>query len=159
MATIKVNEAKLDHTTGDDALKALAEDAGRKCATRWYEDPNCCYLVIDRKLEMDNAKYIVSQGGDVEDFALYIEIADENDLVPLGVTGALKTDEEGIEQQVTWLQWLAPNCFIIERDSRKFIGTQCCHAYPQGYLPLSGLVPVFDNLVKASDLPAVPEEE
>ena len=158
MATIKVNEAKLDHATGDENLKILAEDALRKCANNWYEDPNCCYLVIDNKLEMDNAKYIVSQGGDVEDFALFIEIADENDLVPLGVTGALKTNEEGIEQQVTWLQWLAPNCFIVERDSRKFIGTQCCHAYPQGYLPMSGLVLVFDNLVKASDLPAAPEE-
>ena len=159
MATLKVNEAKLDHTTGDDALKALAEDAGRKCATRWYEDPNCCYDIYDSKLELDNAKYIASQGGDVEDFALCIEIADENDLVPLGVTGALKTDEEGLEQQVTWLQWLAPNCFIIERDGRKFIGTQCCHAHTQGYLPMSGLVPVFENLIKTSDLPAIPEEE
>ncbi len=159
MATLKVNEQKLDHTTGDEQLKALAEDAGRKCATRWYDEPLCCYLVNDSKLELDNAKYVVSKGGDVEDFALLIEIADENDLVPLGVTGALKTDEEGIEQQVTWLQWLAPNCFIVERDSRKFIGTQCCHAYPQGHLPMSGLVTVFDNLVKASDLPAAPEEE
>ena len=153
MATIKVNEAKLDHTTGDENLKILAEDAGRKCATRWYEDPNCCYLVLDNKLEMDNAKYVVSQDGDVEDFALFIEIQDENDLVPLGVTGATKQDDEGEDYQATWLQWLAPNCFIIKKDNRKFVGTQCCHAYTQGYLPMSGLIPVFDNLLKASDLP------
>lgn len=158
MATIKVNEEMLDHTTGDENLKILAEDAGRKCATRWYEDPNCCYLVYDSKLEMDNAKYIVSLGGDVVDFALCIEIADENELVSLGVTGALKKDEEGIERQVTWSQWLAPNCVVIERDGRKFVGTQCCHAHPQGHLPMSGLVPVFDNLVKLSDLPVNPEQ-
>jgi len=159
MATIKINEEKLDHSMGDDTLKALAEDAGRKCATRWYEDPMCHYLVLDSKLVMDNAKYIVSQGGDVEDFALCIEIADENGLVPLGVTGAMKQDEEGEEYQVTWLQWLAPNCSIVVRDGRKFVGTQCCHAHTQGHLPMSGMIPVFDDLVRILDLPAVPDTE
>jgi len=156
MAIIKVNESKLDYMTGDDNLKILAEDAGRKCVTRWYTEPNCYYHVFDNKLALYNAKYIVLTGGDVEEYALYIEILDEEDLVPSGVFGGIKKTNEGEEYQISWAEWCASNSSILERVGRKFIGTKDCYLYTDGYLPLSRLVPVFDKLVKISDLPQEP---
>lgn len=157
MAIVKIHETKLDSLSGDAVLKELSEDAGRKCVDRWFEDPNCVYRIYDSKLELDVAKYIMSHGGEVDKFALYIEIQDESDLVPLGVLGAMSQDGEDV--QLSWSQWTRHNCEILIRDGRKFIGTQCCYIYPpkDGHLPMSELVPVFDDLVKIEDVPVTEE--
>ena len=159
MAIIKVNESSLDYATGDDNLKVLAEDAGRKCATRWFEDPLCCYDINDSKLSIENAKYIVSAGGDVEDYQLFIEIESLEELVPISLIGSTQKNEDDEDVQVTWSQWLAPNCSPTQRAGRLFIGTQCCGIYTQGCLPMSLLTPVLDKLLKIEDLPSVPDAE
>ena len=159
MAIIKVNEASLDYATGDEMLKILAEDAGRKCANRWYEDPLCCYDINDSKLSIENALYIVNAGGDVEDYQLFIEIESLEELVPISLIGSTQKNEDDEDVQVSWDQWLAPNCSPTQRGGRLFVGTQCCGVYTQGCLPMSELITIADRLFLASDLPIIEEEE
>ena len=155
MVKVKVGIELLDKDTGDQGLRDLADDANRKKGHGFTDGVTTTFEVFQQLMGVSIGQYIVSKGGDVVDFALMIEIASGDDLVPIGVTGAMGTDEEGVEYNCTWLQWLAPSSHITERDGRKFINTASCIDYPQGYLPMSGLVPVFAQLIKPADIPVV----
>jgi len=155
MANVIIKMADVDSVSGDPNLIELANDANRKGATRYPIGDSVSYEVFNEFLEVATAEYAVSKGGEVTDFPLMIEIASGDDLVPIGVTGDMGVDENGVEYNRTWLQWLAPNSHITERDGRKFINTASCIDHPQGYLPMSGLVPVFAQLIKPADMPAV----
>ena len=153
MANVIVKMVDVDGTSGDPNLIELANDANRKGANRYPIGDSVSYEVFNDLLEVTIAEYTVTKGGEVTDFALMIEITSGDDLVPIGVTGDMGVDEEGAEFNRTWLQWLAPHSNITERDGRKFVGTSSCVEYPQGYLPMSGLVPVFGSLLKPSEIP------
>jgi len=153
MVKVKVGIELLDKDTGDQGLKDLADDANRKKGNGWTDGVTTTFEVFQNLMKIDIGQYVVSKGGDVVDFALCIEVASGEDLVPSGMIGAKGLDEEGVEYARTWNQWLAPNCIIIERDGRKFINNASCVDHPQGRLPMSELVPVFAQLIKPSDLP------
>lgn len=157
MANVTVKMADVDGTSGDPNLIELANDANRKGATRYPVGDSVSYEIFDEFLGVSTAEHVVSKSGEVTDYPLFIEIASGDDLVPIGVTGDMGVDEEGVEFNRTWSQWLAPHSYITERDGRKFVGTSSCVEYPQGYLPMSGLVPVFGSLLKPSELPAPPD--
>lgn len=148
MVKVTVGIELLDKDTGDQGLRDLADDANRKGGTRYTDGVDTTFEVFQRLMKLDVAQYVVSKGGDVLDFHLHVEIASGEDLVPPGVFGSTYVAEEGEEAVRTWNEWLAPNSYIVERDGRKFVGTQCCVDYTKGSLPLSQLVPVFSQLIK-----------
>lgn len=146
--------ASLDYVSGDATIKAISSDARSKGATRYPQGDQTVYEIYEKHADLDSAKYIVGgDHGDVLDLALFIEIQDENDLVPIGVIGATYEDEEGVTVNRTWMAWISSSCNIIERDNRKFVGTR----YHNLKTPaLSELIPVFGELLKTSDLPVEP---
>ena len=148
MVKVTVGIELLDKDTGDQGLRDLADDANRKKGNGYTDGVTTTFEVFQKLMQIDVAKYVVSKGGDVLDFRLHIEIEDGDDLVPDGVLGSTYTNEDGVEAVRTWNEWLATNSYIVERDGRKFVGTQCCVDYTKGSLPMSQLVPVFEQLIK-----------
>lgn len=134
---------KLDHATGDSDLKALAEDALRKGATSGVtDDGNTLYQIFAKYMDVNTAQFVVTKGGDVTDFPLFIEVGNKEDIVPEAMIGG----------GVSWEEWLRPNHSFIERDDRLFVGSDAHTGYP---LNVSELQPVFGKLFKGSDLPIV----
>ena len=146
----EVKMASVDHTEGDELMKALATDANNKGATRYPKGDCVVYDIYEEFAMLDMAKAIVVGGhGDVHNYRLFIEIDSVDSLVPAELFGS--TDEEG--EALTWAQWCSPNAQPTDIDGRLFVNTSA----KTGELPsMSELVPVFDSLF---DLKAIPRPQ
>jgi len=145
MAKITLAQATMDT---DAQVQALAMNALMKGAQATPDEDNVVYTVGDTKLSLDVAKFVVSVGGDVSEFPLFIEVV-PTDSVPEGIPERTVTAEDGTVTVKTWEEW-SP---IDTRDGRTFVEAD----NGQTRLKMSELVPVFDSLVRAIDLPNNPE--
>lgn len=143
MAKIVIDK---DTVTADSNLTALATQVAILGGTISYDKSSdaVTYGVTDENVGLNNAKYVVSQGGDVIEYGLWIAINDENDNVTAGIPGDTYTDDDDNVINNTWLTWLKPNNHVIEREGQKYVGTNAHTGTP---LKMSELVPVFDDLV------------
>ena len=125
--------------------QALAVNASIKGARIEAEGDNVIYFVRPEKLLLPVALFINSIGGEVENYPLWIEIADASGDVPVGIKNRVNIDEDETETVKTWGEWRTPlvindRIFIEMSDGRN-------------YLKMSDLTPVFAKLVKPEDLP------
>jgi len=114
---------------------------------------NVTYNIENEFFTLDYAKLVVSKGGEVQNFPLFIEIDAESDEVDSGLIGSTITDEEEVVTSNTWSTWMLPNHSVLERAGRLFVGT---NAHTGSDLPFSELLSISDKLILPSDLP---EEE
>ena len=153
MAKVIIPQVAID---SNQTLAGLAINAVTKGATVKAEGDNVVYGITNEKLPMDAAQLVVSVGGDVLDWELFIEIASEDDAVPEGFIGETYEDENGNVQNNTWSTWLKSNNTVYEADGRKFVSTR---GHTGKDLPLSELIVVSDSLVILKDLPKNISEE
>ena len=139
----------------DSNLQALATQVAIYGGSINYTESNdsVVYGVSNKNVGVENAKYVVSKGGDVKEYPLWIEINSPEDNVTTGLIGATVTDEDDVTTNVTWGEWLKPNNYIIEREGQKYVATS---AHTGVALDMSQLVPVFDSLVDS--IPDAPGE-
>jgi len=110
-----------------------------------YEDEN---NLFESDLTIARLQFIHSLEGDVAGMPLFIEVV-PTDSVPEGIPERTVTAEDGTVTVKTWEEW-SP---IDTRDGRTFVEAD----NGQTRLKMSELVPVFDSLVRAIDLPNNPE--
>jgi len=122
----------------------LATNAAIKGARIEAEGPNVHYYVGADKLILDVAKFIVSVGGEVSNYPLWIEV-DTTTEVTVGIKNRTSIDENEVETVKTWAEWRTPHVV----GDRAFIEM----SDGQDYLKMSELIPVLDLLVKPEDLP------
>lgn len=152
MANIKVNQDILDteNTLFSEAQKAIV-----KGANTTIEGDNVIYQVRSEKLDIPTAKYVVSKGGDILDFPLFIEV-NLTDNVPTGFVGSTFKDEDGNDVVNTWSSWLAPNNTPLVTGGRTFVAT---NGHTSTNLNMSELVPVFDKLVHVNEIKSLQDQE
>lgn len=145
MAKVILPQSAMDTDTN---LQQLAMSALMKGAHTEASGDYVAYNVSNDKLSLQHAQFVFSKGGDVTEYPLFIKCNPE-DLVPEGLFGSEKFDEEGKNLgQKTWTEWCRPNNSFIERDGKTYLGTNA----NTGKIPnLSLLIPVFSSLV--SELP------
>lgn len=141
----------------NETLGGLAVNAEFRAAEKINTGENVIYTdIADDKLSFDIADLIIANGGEVEDWQLFIEINSADDTVPTGFIGDVVEDEDGNETTNTWSTWLRANNYVIERDNRLFVATR---GHTGKDLSYSKLDLVKDALVRLDELPVVDIQE
>jgi len=124
-------------------LYSLKENAEFRGADKFPKGDVVEYHITPSKLPIDALMLVVSNGGEVENFPVFIEIESPETLVPEAMPYPTKVDEDGVESRKTWQEWLIPNCYILELDGKFYVESGHCGRLLKG----SELIPVFDSLV------------
>ena len=111
---------------------------------------NITYDIEEEFFTLDHAKLIVSKGGEVSSFPLFIEIDDVTSAVDVSLPDSTFTNEDGEEVVNTWSSWMLFNHSVLERGGRFFVETD---SHTGSDLPFSQLLGVVDSLILPSDLP------
>ena len=158
MAKIKIPETVLDDDHADfDATISKQADKARRISDieHSYDGVYSYYTITNSKLPFNLAQYIVSKGGDVLEWPLFIEISDKGDVVPSVLPNSTYLDDDEVEQSHTWNTWIKSTSTFYEADGRTFIGT---NANDGTDLDFSNLITLVDDLVFPQNLPAQEEE-
>lgn len=147
MAKITIPQVALD---SNQQLETLAINAVTKGSSVKASGDNVIYGVSSSKLPIQAALLVHSVGGKVEEFEVYIEIANKDDNVPTGMKGA--TDDDG--NTLSWEEWLPSNFTFYEADERIFVPAWA-HSPTKS---LGDVLAVSDDLVSLGDLPVNSEE-
>lgn len=78
-------------------------------------------------LTFNTCAYIISLGGEIKNYQTYIEINPAS-LVPDGIRDNKVINDEGIETQLTWEEWVHPNNSYIIVDDKKYISSYSHYA-------------------------------
>jgi hypothetical protein len=78
-------------------------------------------------LTFNTCAYILSLGGEIKNYQVYIEI-NPNDLVPNGIRNNKITNEEGIETQLTWSEWIHPSNTYTTFSGKNYISSYSHYA-------------------------------
>jgi len=111
---------------------------------------NITYDIEEEFFTLDHAKLIVSKGGEVSSFPLFIEIDDVTSAVDASLPDSTFTNEDGEEVVNTWSSWMLFNHSVLECGGRFFVETD---SHTGSDLPFSQLLGVVDSLILPSDLP------
>ena len=114
------------------------------------------YNVTNSSLNLSTALSIVSGGGEVYNYPVFIKIVNSSDLVPEGIIGRTYEDDEGNEAIHTWETWIKSNDSIIEREGQLYVYSSSYNGTP---LPISELNSLSSDLIKEEDLPKLEDVE
>jgi hypothetical protein len=150
MAKIILPQSALDSVP---ELYELALRAMSKGAKNEVKGDYVIYNVTNEKLELNIAKFILSKGGIVDKYPLFIR-CNADELCPEGLILSEKFDEEGVSLgQKTWAEWKGSNHTFTElSDGSTVIGTNAANNED---LSLGSLAPVFDLLMTGKEVQAL----
>jgi hypothetical protein len=136
------------------ALALEAKVAGAESITD-EKGENTIFYIYPDLLPLDIAKYVISNNGEVENYPLFIKIDNKNTTVPEDLPHS-KDEKLTVK---SWDMWKKDNYTFSKEDKDGFIylGTNAATGED---LPLSKLVPVFDQLIRPKEYKLLfPEEE
>ena len=150
MAKITLPQSALDSVP---ELQQLALQALMKGAKNEAKGDYVIYDVTNDKLELNVAKFILSKGGIVNEYPLFIRCNAE-DLCPEGLIFSQHLDEDGEPTgQKTWAEWKGENHTFTElSDGSTVIGTNAANNED---LSLGSLEPIFDLLMTGEEVRAL----
>lgn len=148
-ATIKIPEVLLSPFKGQQnstlfGLATTAKVYGAESYTTTEAD-HVVYYVRPSLIPFNVVQLVVSTGGEVENYPMFIKIIDPEDLTPVGLKDSKKEDDS----QKSWNEWKQPNHTFSEADDDGFVylGT---NANSGEDLKGSELVVLFDDLIEPS---------
>lgn len=148
-ATIKIPEVLLSPFKGQQnstlfGLATTAKVYGAESYTT-NEADHVVYSVRPSLIPFDVVQLVVSTGGEVENYPMFIKIADPDGLTPVGLKDSKKEDGS----QKTWNEWKKVNYTFSEADDDGFVylGT---NANSGEDLKGSEMVVIFDDLIEPS---------